>query len=218
VIELLFMRVGERVPESAWDALLLGVPRAIREDVNRYRRWEDRQSRLFGKLLLREWLVSRGEGRDCLQRLGKGPFGRPVLEGIEFSISHSEEYTVLCTTDRGRIGIDIEKLRPVPWNEFSVCMTPDERQTIALSNDSGKAFFRFWTKKECVLKADGRGLLLPMQEAVLQKNQAILEGRRWCLQEIAIDRGSVCHLASSFKAGPIKVRELAIPDFLQPMN
>lgn len=215
MVKVLFTRVCDPLPEALWVELLLSLPPQVRLDVSRYLRWQDRQSRLLGKLLLSKCLSFYGHGNDCMEHLSVERFGKPFVSGaLDFSISHSHEYTICAATDQGEIGIDIEKIRPVDPEDFHICMTPDERAKIAASEDKDRAFFRFWTRKECVLKADGRGLLIPMQEALVLGEEAILQGRRWHLREIDIDPTCVCHLAAGFISDHIVLKETAPQDLL----
>lgn len=205
----------EMLSEAVWLQLLGSMPLKIQADVSRYRRWQDRQSHLLGKLLLRKCLSPTDDGKDCLERLGAERFGRTTVgDGMDCSISHSHEYTVCAVTDQGKIGVDIEKVRPVDLHDFYACMDTDDREAIQASTDKERAFFRFWTKKESVLKADGRGLLIPMQEVQIRGEEAIIQGTRWFVKELEIDPGCMCHLASNFRSGWILPREISIRDFL----
>ena len=211
MIKVLFTRMGDLIPEALGLALLETLPPEARLDVNRYLRQQDRQSRLLGKLLLRKCLISYGYGNDCLEHLATGPFGKPVIHGgVDFNISHSGEFVVCAVTDQGKVGIDIEKIKPILVQDFYLCVTPNEREMLASSDDKERAFFSFWTKKECTLKGDGRGLLFPMQEVRIEGDEAILEGTRWFLREIDIDSSCVCHLASSFRSDDVALKEAPI--------
>ncbi len=211
MIKVLFTRLGNGIPETVWPALLRSLPAEAREEVNRYLRSEDRRSRLAGKALLRQCLFSYGYGNDCLEAIGSEPFGRPVIRGgVDFNISHSGEFAICAVTDRGRVGIDIEEIRPVSLGDFSACMTEEERERLESSNDRERAFYAFWTKKESTLKGDGRGLLLPMQEARIEGDEALLEDCRWFLWEIELDSGCICHLASNFRNDRVALEEADI--------
>ena len=215
MVKILFTRLCDPLPEDLWVELFRSLPPLLRQDVSRYLRWQDRQSRLLGKLLLRQCLARYGHGDDCLEHLSAERFGKPVVSGaLDFSISHSHEYTVCAVTDQGKIGIDIEKIRNIDLEDFVICMTPDEREKIAASDDKDRAFFRFWTRKECVLKADGRGLLIPMQEASMQGEEAILQEIRWFVCEVEIDPACVCHLATSFRSDQVVLKETTSQDLL----
>jgi 4'-phosphopantetheinyl transferase len=215
MIKVLFTRVADAIPEVLWGELLESVPPRVRQDVNRYRRPQDRQSRLLGKLLLRKCLMSQGYGSDCLSLLALGPFGRPFVPGgPEFSISHSGEFTVFAATEQGRIGIDIETISRVELGDFDGYLTPGERKRINTASDKCRAFYRLWTRKECVLKADGRGLLAPLEEARVDLDPVVLQGKRWFLREIGVHRDCMCHLATSAWTEHLDLREVPVAALL----
>lgn len=216
---VLFTRLGESFPPDLWGDLMETLPARVGRDVNRYLRWQDRQARLLGKLLLRRCLMAYGYGEDCLEGLAEGPFGRPVLDGaVDFNISHSAEFVVCAATERGRVGIDVEEIKPVALQDFRSCMTPQEFAKLEAAGGKERGFFSFWTQKECVLKADGRGLNLPLQEVRIEGERAVVGHTPWYLREIEIDPRCICHLASSFKNDGISLAEAPAEDLLQSFS
>jgi 4'-phosphopantetheinyl transferase len=95
-----------------------------------------------------------------------GPRGRPSLDGafdprLHFSVSHSGDVALVAVTRDGRIGVDIERHRPVPGLEPLLNRFFSPRERAALPDGDGprtEAFFRHWTLKEAWLKATGEGL------------------------------------------------------------
>ena len=130
----------------------------------------------------REFLICRGALRRLLARtLGVHPLAIPLVEGrhgkpaiglgagvpdrlsrIGFNLSHSgERYVVAAALDMAP-GVDIERIRPrrdlarLTRRFFS----PRERQEVAAADDPLRAFHRVWSRKEAVIKADGRGVAI----------------------------------------------------------
>jgi len=82
---------------------------------------------------------------------GKGPYvSRSATAGLAAA--------ALC--HRGRVGIDVERIRPELIDEdlLRLAMHPTERA--ALRQQDAKGFYALWTRKEAVLKALGVGLAL----------------------------------------------------------
>ena len=124
-------------------------------------------------------------GRGCLRRLLGGtldsdprtliletgshgkPFLRPNLGGTapDFNVAHSHGVILIGLSTVGAVGVDVEYLDPeldfldIARTAFHAddlarlqrASTPEERLS---------AFYRCWTRKEAVAKADGRGLSL----------------------------------------------------------
>jgi 4'-phosphopantetheinyl transferase len=84
--------------------------------------------------------------------------GKPIYEGLSLNISYSGNLVIAGASPDGIIGIDMEKIKPIDFAAYQLEYTNDEWQQIATSIHELEAFYTIWTRKESVLKADGRGL------------------------------------------------------------
>jgi 4'-phosphopantetheinyl transferase len=82
---------------------------------------------------------------------------------VSFNVSHSGRHGLIAVAPRGRLGIDVEELGPRRNLDLLMdgVLGEEERGEIAsMEGDSQlRSFFRIWTMKEALLKAQGRGLL-----------------------------------------------------------
>jgi phosphopantetheinyl transferase len=87
------------------------------------------------------------------------------------SLSRSGQYAAIAIGRGDPVGVDIEWRRPFDdWNSVAhTALAPSERlQLLTLPQvDRGEAVLRYWTGKEAVLKALGRGLSISPEKAVL---------------------------------------------------
>lgn len=204
---VLYAPIGTMLTGRAWDRYFLEMPHCLRTRISRYRRWQDRQAGLFGKLLLADGLVRCGHPAGHLRNLVWDDAGRPFLDlHMDFNISHSGEYVVCALSPAGRIGIDIEEIRPVDVSDFKAQMTPDQWEEIMASENRLHTFFSFWTQKEAVVKADGGGIALPLDEITVAGGKAFLAGDTWDVNEVRIADGYCCHLATSRLNQEVKIR------------
>jgi len=91
-----------------------------------------------------------------LGRLSKDESGAPLpFDGNHWSLSHKPDY-VAGVVARNRIGIDIEKIKPCSESLFDRIASKAEWELIR--GDRLKSFYRYWTSKEAVLKAEGIGI------------------------------------------------------------
>jgi len=98
--------------------------------------------------------------------------GKPSLSetyqksGICFNLSHSHGMALLGIAREKAVGVDIEKVRTVPYIDkiASRHFSPGEYTFFQGSPESKKmdVFFTLWTRKEALLKALGKGLTFPM--------------------------------------------------------
>ena len=183
-----------------WKKGLYRVPQSIQTKIRRYIRWQDQVAVLYGKLLLQKGLSFFGRQEVSLAELMEGAYGRPQLPGtaLDFNISHSGGCVVCALATSGRIGIDVERIRPLRWNEFKSCFTPDEQVALSSATDHTTLFFDLWTRKESVLKADGRGLSVPMDLVAVSEAKTTLSGQTYCLTELDMVPGYRCSLATTF--------------------
>ena len=136
---------------------------AERQDrVARLRDERDRLRVMAAGLLLRYAFGARAE------EIVKTETGKPCLpNGLQFSISHGGDLAVLAVSDQS-VGVDVEPCtREASPAVLQKVLTENERQWLKEENG---AFARLWTRKESVMKADGRGLALaPASFEVLEK-------------------------------------------------
>lgn len=198
MIHVLYTQLGEKLSGRAWDRYFLEMPGSVRARISRYRRWEDRQASLFGKLLLADGLVRCGYPPEHLQNVVRDAAGRPFLGlRMDFNISHSGGYVVCALCTAARVGIDIEEMRPIDISDFKAQMTRGQWEEMMRSENRLEKFFTLWTQKEAVIKADGRGIALPLDEITIAGEKAFLADDIWGLNEVAIAAGYCCHLATS---------------------
>jgi len=76
---------------------------------------------------------------------------------VYWSVSHKPKY-VCGVVSNQKIGIDIEEIRPQQQSMFDYVATDIEWACID-GNRCKRSFFRCWTAKEAVLKAEGTGIV-----------------------------------------------------------
>jgi 4'-phosphopantetheinyl transferase len=118
--------------------------------------------RAFLRLLLAQYLAT-----DAAElRFRYGPHGKPALaddrSGLAFNLAHADRLAVCALSREGDLGVDVERVRPIPDAEVVArqVFSPRERAELASVPGSARlrAFFDAWTRKEAFLKALGDGL------------------------------------------------------------
>ena len=95
--------------------------------------------------------------------IGRSPLGKPYVSGgeVEISVSHTEGATLVAVARRA-VGIDIERVRPLPDLDALAAASLGDGEARALEDlvdgDRVASFYRFWVRKEALLKARGCGL------------------------------------------------------------
>lgn len=227
-VHLWFARVADlpSPPRRALEATLAPDEMAR---ADRFRRSRDRDRFIAAHGLLREVLGGYLRTDPAALRFRSGRWGKPELETgsaggqIQFNVAYAD-YAVLIGVARGRaIGVDLELVRPtVSALELAerICSARELTVLRALPADARPwGFFRLWTAKEAVLKADGRGLWVdPMRVDVsdvmaaptvrAQRRIRVEAGPSWAIQPFALGGAYAAALAVAGDAPAITLRRL----------
>jgi 4'-phosphopantetheinyl transferase len=144
------------------------------ERAGRLRAGQVRMQFVVARACLRALLGHLMDLRPSDVPIALGPQGKPEVipadgSSLFFNVAHSRETILIALCGESRVGIDIEYLDretdvlEIARNSF----TPDEFHRIEEAGgpaDLRRAFFRCWTRKEAVIKADGRGLSIPLSD------------------------------------------------------
>jgi 4'-phosphopantetheinyl transferase len=142
---------------------------AERQRLASLRRLADHELFLLGRAGLRRLLAALGGGGEpAAVLITAGPQGKPFCPGgPQFNISHSGDLILLALHPSQPVGVDLERLRPVPrWRPLAARILPaGERQALERQALEGlgaaaqsEAFLAAWCRLEARLKAHGCGL------------------------------------------------------------
>lgn len=199
-----------------------------------------RAARFHFKRHRRRFTVARGVLRNLLALyLHREPDALPLVRGaqgkpglaeawgdfdLRFNVAHSGEIALFALARGREVGVDLERIRPMPdagklaARFFSV---PEKEALARLpAAEQEAAFFRCWVQKEAFIKATGRGLsqgLSGFAVAVLPAEPASLrfvegdpaEPGRWSLTFLDPGRGYVAALAVEGQDWRLKCRQWA---------
>ncbi|WP_209403889.1 4'-phosphopantetheinyl transferase superfamily protein [Pseudozobellia sp. WGM2] len=168
----------------------------LQRDILKYRKWQDVQLSLLGKLLLQLGL-KRIHVSFRLENLIYNSYGKPFLNNgsIQFNISHSAEIVACVLVDSCEVGIDIEKVTEIDISDFKSQMLLSEWERIMNSSNRKVAFFEYWTQKEAVIKANGMGLAIPIKSFEVVEGKSYCNGIDFSLREVLLDENYKCYLA-----------------------
>jgi len=142
--------------------------------------------------------ISAQKNRIQLGDLKKDENGVPLpFNGNYWSVTHKTGY-VAGVIAREKIGIDLEKIRPV--NEALFRKTAHDNEWAVSDTDKTVLFFRYWTSKESVLKASGTGIRDLLQcriERIIDDNVLVIDYKEqhWYIEHFYFNG----HIASVVK-------------------
>lgn len=160
-----------------------------------FQRKRDADSFMLGRILiiksLKEWKIQK-----TLGSIEYTEYKKPFFSGnFKFNISHSGKWVVCAATMDNEIGIDIEEILEIDINDFERLFSGEEWGHIKNDPISLRKFYEFWTIKEAVSKADGRGFHMDFKKIKIHISSGtpLVEG--WNVRELKIDENVFCHLA-----------------------
>ncbi|QHI36085.1 4'-phosphopantetheinyl transferase sfp [Kordia antarctica] len=209
VIDIFFTSIKNPLKENLYEEYLYLLPKDLRERNARFMRWKDRHAHLFGKLLLIEALKKYNIENNIWDLIVYSKHKRPyfTLDEYDFNISHSGDY-VLCAIGKNiKLGIDVEENRERNFDDFQNLMTTAQWEEIHSSKTPIKTFYKYWTIKESVIKADGRGFYIPLEELEVENNTVQVDDKRWFINNFALAEGYSTALATN-KEVSFKMHEL----------
>jgi len=213
--DILHLTNEEKYSQDTFAYLEGLLPKKFHGIFLRYRRWQDRQAGLLGKLLLRQLLINNGHDPGLLSTYRTDQYGRPSIDFAgDFNISHSEGKVITAITDASRIGIDIERIKDIVPQEFSRVFTNEEAQFIRNGAKDHLRFYEIWTKKEAAMKADGRGFHLdPSMINTLSGNIRIGDNI-WETAPLSVSDQHTCYFSQAKQPTSVRLTETTILAFL----
>ena len=168
-------------------------------------------------------------------RLGKPAICATGIElGLEFNVSHSEDWLFLAFCRDNPIGVDVECVKhDFPVMEISQrFFTSSEASLVANVNEKCRTemFFRIWVRKEAYLKALGKGLhqdlksfetpIVPPVDCVDSTNNDDCTcvgtfDERWYFYDIPMNSGYCACLVTDFKPSAFHLFDLNSPESLK---
>jgi 4'-phosphopantetheinyl transferase len=145
-------------------------------------------------------------------QISRDEYGRKFAEvnGVDltkvpdFSVSHAAGFRAVAIDPEGRIGVDMELVKPeVDLGIAQIAFTAAEQRWLFSlpAIDQARAFYHVWTAKEAFLKAIGRGIGFGMKQidiessgdgrfrlASVQSSRAVAAGWQLMHQIFEIDR------------------------------
>ncbi len=203
-VNVLWGKLENNISSSRLDALVNQLPSYFHPKILRHRKNEDIQASAIGKLLLLDGLRKiYGMEADVIDSISYSKYNKPYLreKSIDFNISHSSDLVVCVFCSKSKVGVDIEKIRPVNIQDFRNVFSNQEMSSMSSAQNRFQAFFNLWTKKEALLKGEGIGLNFPLDKISFEHggDECYRLTNKWFLRPIHLHDSYCCWLATTKK-------------------
>ena len=196
------------IQEKSLDKLMQRLPTSLHHRALRYKSELSAYNYVVGRLLLKHGLAVYNLDTN-LDRIEFLANDKPVISGIDFNISHSGHQVISAFSENGSIGVDLEKVKPIDFNDFTTTFTPDEWTAIHNTTNPTYTFYWFWTRKESIIKALGLNLsYLHQIELDVSTDQIVVDKKPWFLKEINLGDDFIGMACSEYEVGNLDITSL----------
>ncbi len=196
---------------------------------------EQRQANRFKNTLLHKRYVEvHGRMRSLLAEvvkqapeqitIYKTKQGKPYLPDypeVTFNLSHSAEQLLIAVAQNCRVGVDIEVCKPRAnlTGLVNKCFAEAEMSywNQLPDNEKKQAFYRFWTRKEAFVKATGHGIVLGLNQCIINPENQIEftsvpmqcgKASIWSIQDFELGEGLCGAIVSDKKLSNVTLKHL----------
>lgn len=195
---VLYSKIPEQIEKSKLEFMISRMSGVIKLRTEYYKFSSDKLLFIYGRLLLMKGLNRFGYSQNSIDLIKYNKYGRPYIdEYIDFNISHSGEYVVCAIGKDVKLGVDIEWIRTIDFEDYRSVMNTEQWECIHNSTDPINTFFKFWTIKESVAKGDSRGLTISLYEIGINENVAVYDETKWYLSNLNLNEQYCTNLACS---------------------
>lgn len=187
MIEVFIANIND-ISNQTYQNFLFKLPKEAEQKVLAYHQIEDRKRTLLGKMILLDYLEKHTT--LTLFDIKHTKYNKPYIDSsnINFNISHSGKYVVCAFSKSNPIGIDIEEISTnINLNDFKDFLPKSDFSMIDKSPNPLKTFYTIWTKKEALLKADGKGLFNDIKKVQIIDDKISFENRDYFTYSYEID-------------------------------
>jgi 4'-phosphopantetheinyl transferase len=144
--------------------------------------------------------------RFLAHRFGKPELANEDQSPLNFNLSHSKTIALLAVAHGQPVGVDVEDIHPIEPEVAETHFSAAElSQLSGLEGDAWlTGFYRCWTRKEAILKAEGVGLHLALDSfdvGLLQPAEVLGTrhpfSRPWKLHDVSPSSGTIGALATA---------------------
>ncbi len=172
MIEIHILQMQNHIKQTDYNKLLGYITKDKIERLGRFHRFEDAQRSLLGDILARYAICSREKVENENLTFGKNEYGKPLLikpDGIHFNISHSGNF-VVCAIHNNPIGVDVETIRRIDFTIAENYFSREEYDALLGQPEEMRLYYFFiiWALKESYIKAEGKGLNIPLNSFTIK--------------------------------------------------
>jgi 4'-phosphopantetheinyl transferase len=201
-----------------FDQIFHQLPAPIQERIYKYKVPNERNLKIVGKGLLmkalKDWNIAPDTALANLKYTGTQ---QPYIKGlnVNLSISHSADLIVCAVAKDAKVGVDVEKIKPVKLSLMQAYIDPETWSDIINAPDPDSTFFHHWTIRESAIKASGLGLeQIELSEIKSTEKTIELRNETFYYKMLPLSHAHASCLACSEEIGKVDMVKLSLTDLL----
>jgi 4'-phosphopantetheinyl transferase len=206
--------VENNLSTGAYSRYYSSLPLSVRLKIDNYSDVKEKAVGILGKQLLIYGLEKLGYPGQSIEGLKYAWNNRPYLDQIpelDFNISHSG-FMVVCVLSKGmRVGVDIERIKPISVSLMKEQFSAEEWEKVENAPDPEQLFYQYWVQKEALIKAAALQTHIPFADIHIFHNIAYLHETAWYLKELIIHPDYCCWVATGAIAEHV-IEKLSFPE------
>jgi len=209
-VKIYFSIISEFISDKEINEAISQLPSSVITNLPTYLNPKNKYLSLIAWLMLKKLISDFNMDESTILEIKKNEFGKPSHPDLYFNYSHSGNIVICAASKNLQLGIDVEKIRDIQPEDYINCFTEVERDKLLESIDN-RLFFDLWCKKESVAKADGKGMTIPFNEIIINKNQALIfeSDKMWFLQSLNIHAHYCAYVCTS------EISEISLIPFIE---
>jgi 4'-phosphopantetheinyl transferase len=180
MVELFSININESIEMNNIHYLMRFISQNKAKKAMRFYKIQDSYRSVLGEILARYAICYRSGCSNEKIEISIDANGKPKLvfstEKLFFNISHSGDW-VVCAIANNSVGVDVECMKNAKLQIARRFFSRMECEFLLKHNSEEEQkqwFYTIWTLKESYVKADGRGLLVPLHSfSIIFKEQMI---------------------------------------------
>lgn len=171
-MNVLLCPLPDQLNKADLQALMPLLSRKRKDRIERFLHIEDAFRSLIGDLLVAKMFSIEEPGQ--MEIISTNDYGKPYFPEFphcQFNVSHSGSW-IACAAHHSEVGIDIEKHKAMDVHIAKQLFTAEEWMEIKEQEDTLRAFYDLWTRKESYIKAVGKGLSIPLDSFQVEGGKA----------------------------------------------
>lgn len=192
--------------------LLKELPKEMHERAHRYKFEQDALNYIVGRLLIKFALVEVQQ-EYLFTSLHYAENGKPGIDHGYINLSHSGPMVICAYSEKSPIGIDIELKKEIELNNFKAYFGAKEWDQIK-ADDSLYTFYRYWTRKESIIKALGFNLSkLHEIELDVDLDHFNYKNENWQLMDLDLGAEYVASICAKDTSG-LRIKEIDLVELI----